>query len=207
MATEKCPVCNVPVKSENLTKHLTSQHPNNAKAAAAAEKIRRQPKPRGTAKAPSRRFRIRAWHYVAVAVVIPVILAVFLVPRANTTTFDFFQSLVWVTVLVTTGAATLGGSVLAALLLVAAPTVFTSATFVKLQPVFFGVAAMLLAQAPNGVVGLFRRPDFAALGDRMEEAEHKVLGNEGFERSVDQVAAIEKQLGIYDLRHFSPLPG
>ena len=84
----------------------------------------------------------------------------------NTSTFDFFQSLVWVTVLVTTGAATLGGSVLAALLLVAAPTVFTSATFVKLQPVFFGVAAMLLAQAPNGVVGLFRRPDFAALGDR-----------------------------------------
>src|SRR5437867_2391720 len=92
MATEKCPVCNVPVKSENLTKHLTSQHPNNAKAAAAAEKIRRQPKPRGTAKAPSRRFRIRAWHYVAVAVVIPVILAVFLVPRANTTTFDFVNT-------------------------------------------------------------------------------------------------------------------
>ena len=44
----------------------------------------------------------------------------------------------------------------------------------------------------------------ASLGDRMEEAEHKVLGNEGFERSVDQVAAIEKQLGIYDLRQFTP---
>jgi hemerythrin-like domain-containing protein len=44
----------------------------------------------------------------------------------------------------------------------------------------------------------------AALGDRMEEAEHKVLGDEGFERSVDQVAAIEKQLGIYDLRQFTP---
>jgi hemerythrin-like domain-containing protein len=47
----------------------------------------------------------------------------------------------------------------------------------------------------------------AALGDRMEEAEHKVLGDEGFERSVDQVAAIEKQLGIYDLRQFTPPPG
>ncbi len=44
----------------------------------------------------------------------------------------------------------------------------------------------------------------AALGARMEEAEHKVLGDEGFERSVDQVAAIEKQLGIYDLRQFTP---
>jgi hemerythrin-like domain-containing protein len=44
----------------------------------------------------------------------------------------------------------------------------------------------------------------AALGDRMEEAEHKVLGDEGFERSVDQVAAIEKQLGIYDLHQFTP---
>jgi hemerythrin-like domain-containing protein len=44
----------------------------------------------------------------------------------------------------------------------------------------------------------------AALGDRMEEAEHKVLGDEGFERSVDRVAAIEKRLGIYELAQFTP---
>ena len=44
-----------------------------------------------------------------------------------------------------------------------------------------------------------------ALGDRMEQDEHKVLGDEGFERSVDQVAAIEKQLGIYDLKQFTPV--
>jgi hemerythrin-like domain-containing protein len=44
----------------------------------------------------------------------------------------------------------------------------------------------------------------AALGDRMEEAEHTVLGDEGFEKSVAQVAAIEKQLGIYDLAQFTP---
>lgn len=43
-----------------------------------------------------------------------------------------------------------------------------------------------------------------ALGDRMEEAEHKVLGDEGFEKSVAQVAAIEKALGIYDLKQFTP---
>lgn len=43
-----------------------------------------------------------------------------------------------------------------------------------------------------------------ALGDRMEEDEHKVLGNEGFEKSVAEVEAIEKQLGIYDLAQFTP---
>lgn len=43
-----------------------------------------------------------------------------------------------------------------------------------------------------------------SLGERMEQAEQKVLGHEGFERSVDQVARIEKQLGIYDLKQFTP---
>ena len=43
-----------------------------------------------------------------------------------------------------------------------------------------------------------------SLGDRMEEDEQKVLGHEGFERSVDQVASIEKALGIYDLIRFTP---
>jgi hemerythrin-like domain-containing protein len=42
------------------------------------------------------------------------------------------------------------------------------------------------------------------LGDRMEEDEHKVLGDEGFEKAVDQVAGIEKKLGIYDLKQFTP---
>ena len=43
-----------------------------------------------------------------------------------------------------------------------------------------------------------------ALGDNMEEDEHKVLGDEGFEKSVDKVASIEKALGIYDLAQFTP---
>src|SRR5205807_10585305 len=72
----------------------------------------------------------------------------------NTTTFDFFQSLVWVTVLVTTGAATIGGPGLASPPLVTAPTNFTSKTFGELQPVLFGAAAILLAQAPSRLVGL-----------------------------------------------------
>jgi hemerythrin-like domain-containing protein len=43
-----------------------------------------------------------------------------------------------------------------------------------------------------------------SLGDRMEEDEKKVLGDEGFEKNVDQVATLEKQLGIYDLAQFTP---
>ena len=42
------------------------------------------------------------------------------------------------------------------------------------------------------------------LGERMEQDERKVLGEEGFERSVEQVATIEKRLGIYALSQFTP---
>ncbi|MGH9169034.1 MAG: branched-chain amino acid ABC transporter permease, partial [Acidimicrobiia bacterium] len=84
----------------------------------------------------------------------------------NPESFSFFFSLVWVTVLVTAGPATLGGAVLAAVLLVTVPAVFTSREVIELQPVFFGAAAILLAQAPNGLVGFFRLPDFTALARR-----------------------------------------
>jgi hemerythrin-like domain-containing protein len=42
------------------------------------------------------------------------------------------------------------------------------------------------------------------LGEQFEEQEDKLFGQEGFEKVVDQVATIEKQLGIYDLRQFTP---
>jgi hemerythrin-like domain-containing protein len=42
------------------------------------------------------------------------------------------------------------------------------------------------------------------LGERMEGDEHKVLGDEGFEKSVAEVESIEKALGIYDLKQFTP---
>src|SRR5690242_17589719 len=51
---------------------------------------------------------------------------------------------------------------------------------------------------------ILRPKQVAALGDRMEEDEKKVLGDEGFEKSVAQVEAIEKALGIYDLKQFTP---
>jgi ABC-type branched-subunit amino acid transport system permease subunit len=81
----------------------------------------------------------------------------------NTSSFGFFQSLLWVTVLVTAGAVTFGGSVVAAFALVAIPAIFTSDIVLELQPVFFGAAAILLAQAPNGLAGLLRLPDFSRL--------------------------------------------
>jgi len=89
-----------------------------------------------------------------------------LIGSVSTLSFDFFQSLIWLTVLVTAGAATLGGSVLAALLLIAVPSVFTSPTVVQWQPVAFGVAAIVFAQSPNGIAGYLRRPDFPELARR-----------------------------------------
>jgi hemerythrin-like domain-containing protein len=42
------------------------------------------------------------------------------------------------------------------------------------------------------------------LGEQFEKEEDRLFGDEGFEKTVDKVAAIEKQLGIYDLAQFTP---
>jgi ABC-type branched-subunit amino acid transport system permease subunit len=78
--------------------------------------------------------------------------------------YDMFQSLVWVTVLVTAGPASLGGAVLAAVLFAASPAIFTSRAFGDWQPVAFGISAIIFAQTANGMIGFARLPDFAALG-------------------------------------------
>jgi hemerythrin-like domain-containing protein len=46
--------------------------------------------------------------------------------------------------------------------------------------------------------------EYDALGEDFEEKEHKLFGEGGFEAIVDKVAAIEKELGIYDLAQFTP---
>ena len=43
------------------------------------------------------------------------------------------------------------------------PAVFTARAVTEWQPVAFGVLAIALAQAPNGLAGLVRMPDFPAL--------------------------------------------
>jgi hemerythrin-like domain-containing protein len=46
--------------------------------------------------------------------------------------------------------------------------------------------------------------EYDALGEDFEKKEHDLFGDEGFEKMVDRVAAIEKRLGIYDLKQFTP---
>ena len=46
--------------------------------------------------------------------------------------------------------------------------------------------------------------EYDDLGEEFEGKEHALFGEEGFETMVDRVAAIEKKLGIYDLRQFTP---
>ncbi|MEW6471492.1 MAG: ABC transporter permease [Actinomycetota bacterium] len=86
-----------------------------------------------------------------------------MVRSVNPESFHFFQSLVWITVLVAAGPRTFGGCLLAAALLVGLPAFVEARWFAQWQPVAFGVGAILLAQADNGLVGFFRRPDFSAL--------------------------------------------
>jgi hemerythrin-like domain-containing protein len=45
--------------------------------------------------------------------------------------------------------------------------------------------------------------EYRALADRFERREHELFGERGFEGVVDEVAAIEKSVGIYDLAQFT----
>jgi hemerythrin-like domain-containing protein len=46
--------------------------------------------------------------------------------------------------------------------------------------------------------------EYDALGESFEEEEHRKFGQEGFEGMVERVAGLEKTLGIYDLKQFTP---
>ena len=46
--------------------------------------------------------------------------------------------------------------------------------------------------------------EFDSLGEDFEKKEDELFGNDGFEKMVDKVAGIEKQLDIYDLAQFTP---
>jgi hemerythrin-like domain-containing protein len=45
---------------------------------------------------------------------------------------------------------------------------------------------------------------YAELGEQFEDKEHALFGESGFQGVVDQVAELEKALGIYDLNRFTP---
>jgi hemerythrin-like domain-containing protein len=48
------------------------------------------------------------------------------------------------------------------------------------------------------------KQEYAALGEDFEKKEHEKFGEGGFDRMVDKVAGIEKQIGIYELEQFTP---
>jgi branched-subunit amino acid ABC-type transport system permease component len=102
-----------------------------------------------------------------------------LVQSLTPNSFTFFHSLLWVTVLVVAGSRTFSGTVLAAVLLVIVPSVATGLS--EWQPVAFGMAAVFLAQADNGLVGLFSGWDFAGL---LERDRYRLGSRRGQERLV-----------------------
>jgi hemerythrin-like domain-containing protein len=52
--------------------------------------------------------------------------------------------------------------------------------------------------------GIVSANEYDALGEDFEKKENELFGQDGFEKMVDRVAGIEKQLGIYDLAQFTP---
>ena len=51
---------------------------------------------------------------------------------------------------------------------------------------------------------LLGEKEYQRVGERLEEREHEILGQDGFEKAVQQVAALENMLGIADLAQFTP---
>lgn len=48
------------------------------------------------------------------------------------------------------------------------------------------------------------KDEYYALGEDFERREHELFGEDGFDSMVEKVAALEKQLGIYELSQFTP---
>jgi len=46
--------------------------------------------------------------------------------------------------------------------------------------------------------------EFDAIGEEMEKREHQHFGEHGFEKAVAHVAELEKKVGLYDLKQFTP---
>jgi hemerythrin-like domain-containing protein len=49
--------------------------------------------------------------------------------------------------------------------------------------------------------------EYDSLGEQFEDQEHKLFGEDGFEKIVDEVASLEKKLGIENLAQFTPPQG
>jgi hypothetical protein len=65
---ERCPICNVAVKSENLLRHLNDTHPRNPDTPRLVENLKEEPARFVTKKATAS-FRVRRWHVALVALI------------------------------------------------------------------------------------------------------------------------------------------
>jgi hemerythrin-like domain-containing protein len=52
--------------------------------------------------------------------------------------------------------------------------------------------------------GIVSKNEYASLGEDFEKKEDELFGEDGFEKEVDRIAQIEKAIGIYDLKQFTP---
>jgi membrane fusion protein, multidrug efflux system len=83
----------------------------------------------------------------------------------------------------------------------AAPTVQAMEQFIRMYEPHEAREDTVLFPALRGIVS---KHEFDALGEEFEKKEQQLFGHEGFEKIVDQVAGIERNLGIYDLAQFTP---
>ena len=51
---------------------------------------------------------------------------------------------------------------------------------------------------------VFKPEEYNTLGDKFEDKERELFGENGFEKTADRVAELEKTLGIYELSQFTP---
>jgi hemerythrin-like domain-containing protein len=51
---------------------------------------------------------------------------------------------------------------------------------------------------------LVSRHEYDAMGEQFEDEEHRLFGEDGFEKVVDEVAGLERRMGIADLAQFTP---
>jgi hypothetical protein len=63
---------------------------------------------------------------------------------------------------------------------------------------------MVLPGYPQQSVPGEARKEGEAKGKAFEDKEHQLFGQDGFEKTVEEVSALERALGIDDLRSFTP---
>ena len=66
---DRCPICDVAVRPENLVRHLNDIHPRHPDTAKLIEGLKTQPG-RVAARAPSRPFRVTRWQAILIAILL-----------------------------------------------------------------------------------------------------------------------------------------